>query len=564
MLVSLFRRHGIRDVVVSPGSRNAPLLVAFDASDDINVHVVIDERSAAFIALGISLASGMAPVGLVCTSGTAPLNYAPALAEAYYRLCPLIAVTADRPTEWIDQDDSQTIRQPGIFHNFIKGTYDIEVESDQPDKMWLSNRLINDALNMAISGRPGPVHINVRLSDPLGQIDETPTPDPFGDASRIIVRASSAVPILLTADPMMKELAQRLLPPAKVLIVAGFMEGQCLDGALRQLARMPNIIVMHEAQSNLHGQGEFIANIDATLRTATSHELADFAPDIVITMGGSITSRMLKTWLRQSSTTVHWSIGENLHSVDSFRHMELQLPFSPSTVLNSFVALIPAEENSVPTAFKSFWLNKWNQGREQSSEYAEKATWSDFSAMHAIISNFPESWNMHLSNGTAVRYAQLFDYSKASTVECNRGVSGIDGCTSTAIGSSIINKEPTVLITGDMSMQYDIGALACSFIPPSFRIIVLNNGGGGIFRFIRSTKNLDCRERCFTGPVNLPVKDLAKAYKFTYYEAFSKETLEAAWDKFISPGSKPAILNVVTDGIMSAEILTEFFKKSNV
>lgn len=177
------------------------------------------------------------------------------------------------------------------------------------------------------------------------------------------------------------------------------------------------------------------------------------------------------------------------------------------------------------------------------------------------MARFPHQWNLHLSNGTSVRYAQLFDYSKANSVSCNRGVSGIDGCTSTAIGSACMSSMPTMLITGDMSMQYDIGALATTFIPRQFKIVVLNNGGGGIFRFIRSTRDLPELEKYFAAEVRLPLKKLAAAYGFKYISAENADELTAAMKKLVSSNTSPVILEIFTDGTVSANVFTEFFNK---
>ena len=167
ILFNLLEAHGVRRVVCSPGSRNAPLLIAADARKRLETSVVIDERSAAFVALGMAMVSRR-PVALVCTSGTALLNYAPAVAEAYYQGVPLIVISADRPLEWIDQDDSQTIRQPEALRNFVKGSYSLS-DREQCDRPgWYETRIVNDAILTALAPKQGPVHINVRLSPPLG------------------------------------------------------------------------------------------------------------------------------------------------------------------------------------------------------------------------------------------------------------------------------------------------------------------------------------------------------------------------------------------------------------
>ncbi|MDE7351068.1 MAG: 2-succinyl-5-enolpyruvyl-6-hydroxy-3-cyclohexene-1-carboxylic-acid synthase, partial [Muribaculaceae bacterium] len=176
-IVELIRAHGVQTAYCSPGSRNAPLILAMEACGEIKKRVVIDERSAAFQAYGCALVE-RCPVALVCTSGTAVLDYAPAVAEAYYSGVPLIVVSADRPSEWIDQDDSQTIRQFGVLRNIVKGSYDVRAipegsGMEYTSRMrWNINRTVNEAMLKALEGKPGPVHINVQLSDPLGEMLE--------------------------------------------------------------------------------------------------------------------------------------------------------------------------------------------------------------------------------------------------------------------------------------------------------------------------------------------------------------------------------------------------------
>ncbi len=556
MIASLLCAHGVKEAVISPGSRNAPLIVAVERHPRINTRVVIDERSAAFIALGMSNAAGSLPVALVCTSGTAALNYAPAIAEAFYRHAPLVVITADRPSEWIDQDDSQTIKQPGIYNNFIKGSFDIPVESDEPDRMWMINRTVNDAISLATDGLPGPVHINVRLADPLGDIEEIDDNDTYGDEARCINICGNSYQI----DPAsIASLSEQIKSPSKVLVLAGFMEPCGLDDALNRLAQQPNIVVMHEAQSNLHKNNTFISNIDATLRYIGAELDERYTPDIVITLGGSLTSRMVKEWLRRCPSLKHWSIGVNDHAIDCFRKLALRLSVPPAIAMKALADGLENRQQAEILEFKQYWLDAKIKSFELVEEWAQNSPWCDFKAVHSLLKAMPERYNLQLSNGTAVRYVQLFDYSKASRIDCNRGVSGIDGCTSTAIGAALMSRNPTVLITGDMSMQYDIGALACTFIPDNFKIVVLNNGGGGIFRFIRTTRNLEELQRDFVADVRLPLAKLSEAYGFNYYSAADESEFNHVITDFFEDNYRPSILEIVTDGEISASNLRKFF-----
>ncbi len=543
-LIDILAFHGVRRAVLSPGSRNTPLIMAFERHPQISTVVAVDERTAAFAALGMSMADGGAPVALCCTSGTAPLNYAPALAEAYYRGLPLIAVTADRPEEWIDQDDSQTIRQAGIFDNFVKTTVDLPVESDDPNRIWMTDRLVNEAVIAALSPRRGPVQINVRLDAPLADEAEV-EPEDIRHITRSHTVADASAPEGLRAV---------FAPDSKILIVAGFMQPGYDDRALKQLARHPNVVIMREAQSNLLHISPSIGNIDATLAATSKTERTDYAPDVVITLGGSLLSRYVKTWLRGLPHLKHICVSDFHRVVDPFRRLA-------GTVdsLSQLVDMI--DQNGDSTAdFKRFWLEKSAVAGRRAVGYADESPWSDFKAMELIMRSLPAGVNLQVSNGTAIRYVQLFDYDGCRSVQCNRGVSGIDGCTSTAIGAAYVSPEPTVLITGDMSCAYDIGALALNFIKPDFSIIVLNNGGGGIFRFIPSTASLPELERCFVADVRLPLRQLAAGYGFRYLEADTPESLAGALSQMMHRDGRPVILNVRTPGDVSAEVLRNFFK----
>lgn len=277
-LASQLAARGVRFAVLSPGSRNAPIVMALERHPDISTKVVIDERSAAFIALGYAAQSGE-PVAVVCTSGTALLNYAPAVAEAFYRKVPLIVISADRPMEWIDQDDSQTIRQHEALANYVKASYNL-TDIELPNLKWYANRQINDALTVALTGRRAPVHINIQLSEPL---TATTAVDSEKFRKIAVVEPEAVLP---TAEA--RRLGTLLASPRKVMIVAGFNPpSPTLNRALRRLAALPNFIVLTETVSNLHAN-EFISRIDTTLSAMTEEERLQMAPDAVITLGGAL------------------------------------------------------------------------------------------------------------------------------------------------------------------------------------------------------------------------------------------------------------------------------------
>lgn len=526
----------------------------------INTHCVIDERSAAFIALGLADISAR-PVALVCTSGTAMLNYAPAVAEAYYRHIPLIVVSADRPAEWIDQDDSQTLRQPGSFANFIKATYNIAYDSPTDTQQWYINRRFNDAILCAMSGARGPVHINISLDEPLnGTIDgdEAITPDNVR-----CISLTEPAPSLRDGDA--RSLAEAIAG-RRVMVVVGFHAPDSrLNEALKLWSAIPGVVIMHEAQSNLRHTA-FIDNIDGTLSRLPSdidtHQAS--RPDIIITMGGSLVSRMIKRQLRKydRSATEHWSVGLHDHAIDCFKGLLTQHIAVDEAAFAADVFKYMNPGRATPEAIRFVELYTRASALAHSDAYAmaSSAPWTDFVAFSMICSSVPTDCNVQVSNGTAIRYMQLFATGGMQRVDCNRGVSGIDGCTSTAIGASLAyTAGPTLLITGDMSAQYDLGALASTLLTPRLKIIVINNGGGGIFRYIPSTRDLPERESLLSGNVNLPLERLAAAFGFAYYKATDRASLTAALDDMYAQSARPAILEVVTPPDISTDILDSYF-----
>lgn len=549
ILADLLIAHGVRNVVLSPGSRNAPLVMALSRRTELKCDVVIDERSAAFVALGIGVQSGN-PVAIVCTSGTALLNYAPAVAEAFYRRVPLVVISADRPEEWIDQDDSQTIWQQNALAPYVKRSCDIPAHLNFDNGEWVCNRLINDLLLEAVNGRRGPVHINVRLDAPLNRQNEIVT-----DMSRIVRMVSPSME-LPTAEA--RELGKRLASPKKVLIIVGFHEpDEKLNKALVKLAHRPNVAVMTESIANLHSP-LFVSRIDSTLCRLNGDERNVLAPDVVITAGGALVSRFVKEWLRSLPDVEHWHVGVSHTTVDCFKHLSLRIEMKPAVFLRQLASAMQIFNE--PSDYASRWHEAVERAVAIHNSYVDNCPWSDMKAFAYMIPKIPSKWNLHLSNGTPIRYAQLMDCSHIHRSDCNRGVSGIDGCTSTALGASTVYGDTTLLITGDMSCQYDIAALSSTLVSPRFKIIVLCNGGGGIFRFISSTSSLPELERYFAVGTRLPLRDLASGYGFAYYEVHDYQELKKSFAEFTACTGSPAILAVFTPPYESAEVLKRYFQ----
>lgn len=566
-LLDVLVARGADRMIISPGSRNTPLIIAADAREELQKLVVNDERTAAFTALGYAMVSRK-PVILACTSGTAMYNYTPAIAEAFYQRVPLIVITADRPRQWIDQDDSQTLRQFGALDSIVKRSFDIYADSGlsqrcaNPDfsseAHWFVNRIANEAYSTATEGHMGPVHINMQFANPLNSLTETSERNP-----RIvrIIKPQRGIDIK-TAEIIAAELVSR-----KVMVVAGFMPpDDKLNRSLTGFAELPNVTLLYENISNLHiGQGA--SQIDALLCRMTDERKNELRPDVVITIGGALVSRMLKEYLRGSEGTEHWTLADTDYSVDFLHRLTTHIDADPalffSAVGSRMSALLRKDTDLRSPAF----AEQWNKMREEAVRFNlttfSRPPWSELAAFAGLWKRLPENCNIFLSNGTCVRYSQIMPERRFHAFMCNRGVSGIDGTNATAYGAAMAYRGgPTVLLTGDMSFAYspEILWLKECGLHADLRIVVINNAGGGIFRFIPSTRGLEQRERYFCNDPHLPLRELTEAYKWNYFCAGSSEELEECLDSFIA--TPYSLLEIKVNPEVSAETLVNWFKET--
>lgn len=550
-LVSLLARKGVRRVVLSPGSRNAPLLVAFAREQAIRHYVVVDERIAAFMALGMATRTDE-PVALVCTSGTALLNYAPAVAEAYYRHIPLIVISADRPEEWIDQDDSQTIRQRGVLSAFVKGSYQLPVGISGDMEEWYAVRTINDALCVALTPCKAPVHINVPLCEPLcGTGEYHPEPVRVIDAMQ---------PAQLLSHHDVETLSAEWKTCGKVMILATFLQPSvAMSDALKRLAMLPQVVVLTESVANLCDD-RFIPTIDRVITAIGDSEKDAFAPDLLVSVGGAPISRMVKEFLRRYKPKAHWRIGNEEHIIDTMQCLTRKISADPAVVLGQLSERL----QPVQSDYAALWKGREAVAAHLHDGFIADAPWCDLKAFSILLPAIPAGTSLHLSNGTSVRYAQLFHVPQVSSVYCNRGVSGIDGSTSTALGASCVEQGMTLLITGDMSFGYDIGALITGYQTPRFKVVVINNGGGGIFRFIQGTSYLPELEECFEVRRRLPLQGYAELHGFRFFRADSEAALREVLPRFFAETAQPALLSVDTPNEVNATVLRAYMLRARV
>ena len=544
-LFSLLAKFGVRHVICSPGSRNAVLLMQAEAYPEMRKTVVVDERCAAFVALGIAMVS-QSPVALVCTSGSAVFDYAPALAEACYQGIPLIVISADRPYVWIDQDDSQTIRQFGALANIVKAQYDLDGDRGEEDYIWYANRVVNEGLLKALDSKQGPVHFNIHLN---------------GDTAMEVSRNddSRKIDVITPPSRLSSETVKNLAREAagkKIMLVAGFMPpDNKVQKAVAMLEELPNVCIMAETISNLHLPNEAYM-VDTALFKLSQKDLKALAPDILISIGGALVSRRLKEFLRSNPPARHWSLSCSDNLIDCFRALTLKMECREAPFLQTLAKMMKRLEKG--GGKEDSYRNEWLKIRKATIGDPLSRPWSDLLALKMVFDALPQDANLFLSNGTSVRYAQILPYRLTHATYSNRGVSGIDGCTSTAVGGALVYDKLTCLVTGDMSFCYDLGGLGTRLAPPRMRIVVLDNGGGDIFRFISATKNLAIREKYLSARQELSVEALADAFGWEYFYADSPESLNTELEEFFSDTLLPAILHVDTSRSPNAEILTQF------
>lgn len=543
-LAALCSKSGVSEAILSPGSRCAPISLAFIRQPEIHCRIIPDERSAAFMALGMAQQLNK-PVVLVCTSGSASLNYAPAVAEAYFQQVPLLIFTADRPPEWIDQWDGQTIRQNNIYGQHVKGSFQLPDSMDHPDKTWHAKRIVKEAIALSKAFPMGPVHINVPIREPFYP-DPKETFSPVTDELHPleIINAHHA----LNEDALAK-IKHQLATYRKVLIVPGQQKpNEHIRQLLEKLVEDKKAVVITDVISNLAFHNS-ISHHDFFLKEAMNKR--EFEPDLVISFGKSIISKALKLFLRSTKAS-HWHLQTNGYVPDTYQIINGIVPVNTSYFLEYLLKV----GRDLSPEFVNSWQKTEITVSEKLPEIMEKADFGEFQALYTLIRYFPENSKIHLANSMAVRYANFLGIRGGEReIVCNRGTSGIDGSNSTAVGCVFTTKDTVTLITGDMAFFYDRNAFWHKYNLNNLRIILFNNHGGGIFRMIDGPSNLPEFEEYFETHQELEAAPLARELDFEYHRVSTADELKTAIGGFYKKSLGPKILEVVSDSKRNTAIL---------
>jgi 2-succinyl-5-enolpyruvyl-6-hydroxy-3-cyclohexene-1-carboxylate synthase len=540
-LGSLFYRLGIRHVVICPGSRNAPLIQLFTGSGIFQCHSIVDERSAAYVALGMAREQGR-PVVVLTTSGTAVLNLAPAVAEAYYQRIPLVVVTADRPLELLPPFNNQWIDQEAPYFSYSRGFYQVPLTVKHEEDL---ERMLAQVERLVASARevpPGPVHLNVPLDEPL--YEELP-PALSGSATSVPGREVAAEdagdPGKESGDPSPEPLFPEDLPAGhRILVLAGMgLPDARLKESLEVLLRSRQAAVIAENIANLPGEG-FISCPELLLAWAGESGKQALVPDLILSLGGQVVSKRLKNFLQSGKVPAHIELGPGAAAVIGL------------------LAQQPSPDPAFRNAYLDAWLEVAGKAAEQARRKLERLPFGNLSAMECIMRMIPAGAAVHLGNSATIRYSQLVPFRPDLRYYSNRGTSGIDGCLSTAAGASMVSEDLHILVLGDLSFVYDSNSLWNRNFPENLKVIVLNDGGGGIFRLLNGPDRMDFFEEYQVTAHPVSIELLAQAFGREMKRVESGEDLKEHLLSLFEAGNRTSVLEVDTSRSENSRIFKDF------
>lgn len=560
-IAELCARKDVTDAVLCPGSRCAPLTLAFTRHPEITPRTFSDERSAGFIALGIAQKNDN-PVAIVCTSGTAVYNLAPAVAEAYFSETPLIVLTADRPTEWVAQQDGQTIYQAEIFGKHVKKYFQLPQEYDHVDSQWAINRMVNEAINLSRQEPKGPVHINAPFREPL--YPSTNEITNYSKHVRVIEEHSNAY---LLSDQQKQKISSAWSSYHHVLIVAGQQHPtEELNIALNSFFARHDVPLVSDIISNLHGFEKSVRHADLFLGQASEDLKKTLQPDLLITFGQSLISKNVKLFLRKYSPAAHWHIQTGGSVADTFKQVTNVFQTSPSAFFN-FLSAINVDttfENQKQNNYSKLWEIEERRAQRSIDDLFAVQELSELEVVNEVIKDLPDNTNLHLANSMSVRYANFLGLKaqqKNITVFSNRGTSGIDGCTSTSIGHYLASGKPTFLITGDIAFFYDRNAFWHNYALNNLRVLLLNNHGGLIFNVIDGPASMPEAAEYFVTRQALQGQKLCEEFGFDHLKLDNRRKFKNLLKDFLDFDGRTKILEFESNVTLNKTVFENLKQK---
>jgi len=542
VLAETLFRSGVAQAVISPGSRSTPLAFAFASHPGFEAIPVLDERSAAFFALGLAK-QRRRPVVLVCTSGTAAANLFPAVVEAREGGTPLLVLTADRPPEMRASASGQTIDQQKLYGAFVQFHHELSLPSSESSRLRYLRQTVAHAVERCLRPTPGPVHLNVPFRDPLPPIadgGETEGATKGVNWTRFFSSVSEPV------DTVLASTVPVLSPAVHGLIVAGpvlVADAEAYSTAVGEAARRLGWPVLADGLSVVRNHADKVPNLvttyDAILRQSGGND--GLRPEVVLCLGEWPTSKVLRTWLEDSGASLFLAT-ERVDNRDALhgltRHLAVSLP-----------VLVEALPQSLgPNGYQEMWAGYELRARaDLDARLAAEDQFVEPKAAWLLARHLPAATPILVANSMPVRDMEYVwpPTDKRFPVAINRGANGIDGTLSTALGFAH-GRQPSVLLTGDLALLHDTnGLLISKRLRGSLTIVLINNSGGGIFEHLPVAQFDPIFEEFFATPQQVDFARLADAYGVEHVSVVN-------WGQFAAliralPASGVRILELRTD-----------------
>lgn len=557
ILTALLVAHGVKHAVVCPGSRNAPIVHNLNECPNITCHPVTDERSAGFYALGMAQIIRY-PVAVCVTSGTALLNLLPATAEAYYQHVSLVVISGDRPAMWIDQQDGQTLPQLDALGRFVSIAISLP-EPSTDDERWYCNRLVNEALLCCQRHGGSPVHLNVPISEPLFTFNVPALP------TERVIRQVTATTDVDHCQPLLADVQSAKRP----MIVVGQLSNKEAQRMALQLCELSaDVVVVYECLGMACHEDAprypdspterlFPLHIDKVLMRM--QQVEQYQPDVVLYLGGTLVSKRLKTFLRQSPAAKTWIVNERGAIYDTFKNLTGVIEGAPYDVLEVILRYVRGEKEKQRLPFESGFRSKWTTLIQQVQAQNERFH-PPYSSWQAVKRFFETASNkgryiLHAANSMSVR---LVNYFASDYVFCNRGVNGIDGSLSTAAGCSLVTNQNVYCVIGDLSFFYDQNALWHS-LGGNFRVLLLNNGGGVIFKSLPGLKDSTAQQTLISAQHYTTACGICQQNNVAYLSAHDEKELENNMNRFVNDNfERPVVFEVFTSQQQDEQAMNEY------
>ena len=538
ILISLLKQHGIKYFVNSPGSRNTPLVHSIENDPDFKCYSIVDERSAAFFALGISEALDE-PVCVTCTAATATCNYAPAIKEAYDRNIQLVALTADRERYELYQMKEQLINQVDMYNDFIKYSIDVPEVKNLNDEVY-ANRIINEALLELDHNGKGPIQINYSVID-------------WENFSAKCIPKQRIINRIDEKNIDYEDIKKKLENKKKIIFYVGMdiSENDQLSILLNEIVKEYNCVVLCDNYSNINGE-KFI-NASVLGECITKTEIEKMLPDLIITIGTVFYSPIRNFLSNSKYSFEHWQIAPDGKINDGFKRLTRVFECSPLTFLENIKNKSITNSNE----YYDIWKKRMDK-----LKYDELG-FTNFSVIRDFCKSVPENSIVHAGVLNAIRISNYFGFKNNVKCFANVGADGIDGALSTYIGEANSTDKLSFLLVGDLSFLYDLNSI--KYInKKNMRILVINNYAGAEFYKNFGLKMIPTLDKHVAARHHTKIRDTIISENIKYIKAENQEELDKGLKEFVKTSNKPIIFEVFTDANTDASTLKKFWSDNRI